>query len=74
MINNLYQLVTIVERIITNACNTVRDCDAHQTIAIVKCSITNTCDAIWDCDAHQTIAIVKCIPINIIVLPIIVVR
>ena len=49
----LFKTVAIIERITSNACNAVGNCDACKTVATRECIIFNACNAIGDCDACQ---------------------
>ena len=58
------QVATTVERIFSNACDTVRNGDARQTAATGERRISNARYAVRNCDARQTAAIVERIVSN----------
>ena len=46
----------MLERIVSNTCDAIRDFNACQTFAIIERPLSNTCDAIWDLNACQACA------------------
>jgi hypothetical protein len=41
----------VIERIIADTCNTVRDCDAYKAFARIERLIADACNTVGDCDA-----------------------
>ena len=59
------EVFATAERLITNACNAVRDNDACEVFATVKRAITNACNAVGDSDAFEVFATVERPIINV---------
>ena len=58
------QTATTIERIIANACDAVRNCDARQTATIAERIIANACDAVRNRDACKPATTVERIIAN----------
>ena len=50
------QTPAIGERLLSDACDAIRDGDARQAYATIECAMFNACDAIRDDDARQACA------------------